>query len=61
MRRTLLNKTPRYGNDDDRADDLMVELFHAYYHEVNGRPNTRGGHFRINMLPHPPAMSISAR
>ena len=51
LRRTLLNKTPRYGNDDDRADSLMIRLFEAFYDEVNGRPNTKGGRFRINMLP----------
>ncbi len=51
LRQVLLNKTPRYGNDDDRADSIMTRLFDAFYEEVNGRPNTRGGHFRINMLP----------
>lgn len=51
LRQTLLNKTPKYGNDDDRADELMVELFNAFYQEVNGRRNTKGGYYRINMLP----------
>ncbi len=51
LRQALVNKTPRYGNDDDRTDSLMVELFDAFYKEVNGRPNTRGGQYRINMLP----------
>ncbi len=26
-RQMLLNRTPRYGNDDDYADDLMVRRF----------------------------------
>ncbi len=30
LRQRLLNKTPRYGNDDDRADDLMIRCFEAY-------------------------------
>ena len=47
----FLNKTPRYGNDDDAADAIMCEVFDAYYGEVNGRPTMRGGHYRINMLP----------
>jgi trans-4-hydroxy-L-proline dehydratase len=47
----FLNKTPRYGNDDDAADDIMRTIFNAYYDEVNGRPNMRGGSYRINMLP----------
>lgn len=45
------NKTPKYGNDDDYADEIMQEVFYAYYNEVNGRPNGRGGVHRINMLP----------
>ena len=51
IRRLLLNKTPRYGNDDDRADDLMRWIFDSFYDAVNGRPNTKGGHYRINLLP----------
>ncbi len=45
------NKTPKYGNDDDYADDVMKEIFYAYYTEVTGRPNGKGGEHRINMLP----------
>ena len=45
------NRTSKYGNDDDYADSIMAEAFHAYYDEVTGRPNTRGGSYRINMLP----------
>ncbi|MFZ5517224.1 MAG: trans-4-hydroxy-L-proline dehydratase [Candidatus Zhuqueibacterota bacterium] len=51
IRDTLLNRTPRYGNDDDYADSLMLEIFEAYYEAVNGRMNTKGGHYRINLLP----------
>jgi len=47
----VANKTPKYGNDDDYADDIMQEIFYAYYNEVNGRPNCNGGEHRINMLP----------
>lgn len=47
----LLNKTPRYGNDDDYADDIMREIFRFYCDTVTGRPNTKGGAYRINMLP----------
>ncbi len=45
------NKTPKYGNDDDYADDIMKDLFHAYHNEVTGRPNVKRGVHRINMLP----------
>ena len=50
-RQTLLNKTPRYGNDDDYADAIMQEVFEAYYRAVHGRPNTKGGSYEINLLP----------
>jgi len=50
-RQMLLHKTPRYGNDDDRADALMREGFEIFYDAVNGRPNTKGGVYRIQMLP----------
>ncbi|GAB6136959.1 trans-4-hydroxy-L-proline dehydratase [Halanaerobaculum tunisiense] len=44
-------RTPKYGNDNDYPDSIMQEIFTAYYDEVTGRPNVKGGHFRINMLP----------
>ena len=45
------NRTPKYGNDDDYADDIMVQAFDAYYGEVTGRKNMKGGSYRIDMLP----------
>ena len=50
-RLNLLNKTPRYGNDDDSADDLLVRVFEAYFNAIDGRKNTRGGNYHINLLP----------
>jgi trans-4-hydroxy-L-proline dehydratase len=47
----LVNQTPRYGNDDDQADDLLVRVFEAYFKVVDGRKNTRGGTYHINLLP----------
>ena len=47
----VCNKTPKYGNDDDYADDVMQAVFDFYYHTVTGRPNMKGGTYRINMLP----------
>ncbi|MEE9464426.1 MAG: pyruvate formate lyase family protein, partial [Candidatus Neomarinimicrobiota bacterium] len=49
--RTLLDRTPKYGNDDDYADSLAEEAFNLYYAALNGRPNTKGGHYRVNLLP----------
>ena len=51
MRQLIMNNTPKYGNDDDYADEIMKELFDAYYNEVNGRRTVKGGNYRINMLP----------
>jgi len=51
LRQLLLNRTPRYGNDDDAADDLMVRVFEAYFAAIDGRPNTRGGVYHVNLLP----------
>lgn len=50
-RQYFLNKTPKYGNDDDYADDLMLRVFDIFYEEVNGRPSVHGGTYRIEMLP----------
>ncbi|MHA2395462.1 MAG: trans-4-hydroxy-L-proline dehydratase [Candidatus Thorarchaeota archaeon] len=51
MRMTLLNKTPKYGNDDDFADTLAKDVFNAYFDMIDGRPNTKGGEYRVNLLP----------
>jgi len=51
VRQMLLNKTPRYGNDDDYADDVMVGVFEAYFDAIDDRKNTKGGRYHINLLP----------
>jgi len=51
MRIKLADEAPKYGNDDDYADNIMYEVFLAYHNSVTDRPNTRGGTYRINMLP----------
>jgi trans-4-hydroxy-L-proline dehydratase len=47
----LLYNTPKFGNDDDYADQQAVAVFEIYYDAVNGRATSRGGVHRINMLP----------
>ncbi len=47
----LLNETPKYGNDNEYADDILKNVFEIYFSAIDGRPNTKGGHFRINLLP----------
>jgi formate C-acetyltransferase len=44
-------ESPKYGNDDDKADDVMKQVFECFYQAVNGRPTTKGGQYRINLLP----------
>jgi len=48
---TVRNAAPKYGNDDEYADELMRAVFRTYHRAVTGRMNTRGGEFRVNMLP----------
>ena len=45
------NKTPKYGNDDDYADDIMQAVFKLYRDEVTGRPTMSGGQYHVDMLP----------
>jgi formate C-acetyltransferase len=51
MQYDMIYNTPKYGNDDDYADQHAVAVFEIYYDAVNGRPTSRGGTHRINMLP----------
>jgi formate C-acetyltransferase len=51
LREKLLTKTPKYGNDNDYADDLMKQVFEIYWNAIDGRPNTKGGQHRVNLLP----------
>ncbi|MBQ8637953.1 MAG: glycyl radical protein [Lachnospiraceae bacterium] len=44
-------KSPKYGNDEPYADQLMKDVFNCYYETVTGRPNMKGGTYRIDMLP----------
>ena len=45
------NKTPKYGNDDDYADGIMVDAFNLFHQEVAGRKTRKGGVYAIDMLP----------
>ncbi len=47
----LIYESPKYGNDDDRADAVLDDVFRIFYNAVNGKPNTRRGVHRINLLP----------
>ena len=51
LRQRLLHKTRKYGNDDDYADDIMVRIFDTCFDSLDGRPDHKGGRYRIEMLP----------
>jgi pyruvate formate-lyase/glycerol dehydratase family glycyl radical enzyme len=51
LRLRLVNRAPKYGNDDDRADGLMRRAFESFFSAVDGRACGRGGAYRIQMLP----------
>jgi formate C-acetyltransferase len=51
LRVQLATRTPAYGNDDDYADDIAARVFELYFNCIDGRPNTKGGHYRVNLLP----------
>jgi len=51
LRHDMIYEMPKWGNNNDYADRHAVMVFNSFYHAVNGRPTSRGGIFRINMLP----------
>ncbi|MDP4281163.1 MAG: glycyl radical protein [Bacteroidota bacterium] len=51
FRYELIFNTPKYGNDDDYADEQAKRVFDIYFNAIDGKPTARGGKFRINLLP----------
>jgi len=51
LRARLVNRMPKYGNDDDAADDVMVRVFETAFRLIDGRPTVKGGTYRLEMLP----------
>ena len=50
-RAMFINKSPKYGNNDDYADELMRRSFNMYYNAIDGRKAVCGGTYHIDMLP----------
>ncbi|TEW75617.1 glycyl radical protein [Gramella jeungdoensis] len=50
LRQTILNKTPFYGNDDDYADAIALQVYNDLFDAIDGKPNTKGETFHLNML-----------
>lgn len=51
MQKDLIYNTPKYGNDNDYADEQAVRIFETFYEAIDNRSTYRGGKYRINMLP----------
>jgi formate C-acetyltransferase len=50
LRSRLVNKTPFFGNDDDIADNLMRRVYADLFEAIDGKPNTKGTRYHLNML-----------
>jgi len=50
LRQTILNKTPFFGNDDDFADDIALQVYTDLFEAIDGKPNVKGEVFHLNML-----------
>ena len=42
--RKFLHEAPKFGNDDDYADEQVAWVSHVFAEEVGKQPNTRGGY-----------------
>jgi len=50
MRQTIINDTPFYGNDDNYADEVALRVYNDLFDAIDGKPNTKGESFHLNML-----------
>jgi pyruvate formate-lyase/glycerol dehydratase family glycyl radical enzyme len=50
LRLLLWNRSPKFGNDDEYADAILKDVFDAFFEEIEGRPNTKGGSYHVNYL-----------
>ncbi|MDR0749990.1 MAG: glycyl radical protein [Tannerellaceae bacterium] len=50
LRQTILNRTPFFGNDDAYADEIALQVYADLFNAIDGKPNTKGETFHLNML-----------
>jgi formate C-acetyltransferase len=50
LRQRLFNKTPFFGNDNDDADAIMQKVYASLFKAIDGKPNTKGSQYHLNML-----------
>lgn len=56
----LIREAPKYGNDDDYVDQLIVEAYDSYIDEIKKYPNTRYNRGPIGGIRYAGTSSISA-
>lgn len=60
IRQMLIYQAPKYGNDDDYADELVTQAYDVYIDEIAKYPNTRYGRGPIGGIRYSGTSSISA-
>ncbi len=50
LRQTIINNTPFFGNDDNEADDIALQVYNDLFKAIDGKPNIKGGFYHLNML-----------
>lgn len=56
----LINEAPKYGNDDDYVDQLVVEAYDSYINEIKKYPSTRYQRGPVGGIRYAGTSSISA-
>ena len=60
IKHMLINDAPKYGNDNDYVDHLVVDVYNTYIDEMKKYPNTRYGRGPIGGIRYAGTSSISA-
>lgn len=60
IQRLILEEAPKYGNDNDYVDQLIVDAYSSYIDEIDKYPNTRFGKGPIGGKRYAGTSSISA-
>lgn len=60
IQQMLINDAPKYGNDNDYVDQLVVDVYNVYIDEMKKYPNTRHGRGPIGGIRYAGTSSISA-
>ncbi|MCK5730846.1 MAG: glycyl radical protein [Draconibacterium sp.] len=50
LRQRIINRTPFWGNDDEYADEISIRVYNDLLDAIDGKPNTKGESFHLNML-----------